>query len=499
MARGHGVKTLCVVVFVGLVYFATGELALSLPTLDTEPAPFCGHYTFPNPVFSGLQHAIQNCRGHENVVRTESSLPVSISYTSAQGTLTADGYIVLAVIVSTGRAFSTTGTLYFRLFSREIPYYPNKEPQPEHYDYSWDFPANSSLQTHVFQVLPDCYVNGTDISLLVRFDYTANSGDLDNLYIGVIALLIETDPPTVCKSAPTPAPTLIPTPTPPVSDVWGDPHFRTFDGVGVTYAQCGDYVLSRPNGPVGESGATVQYHGRFCARGNEASSTCAVGYLSSMETNISKAEVYAMGKAFKLLVDGKGILLPAQAMYTSRNGLTIERNGQVYEFLCPTGTRTEVFLQTENGFNYLDLSLTLSSIISSGNLVGLLGSHDGDVDNEISYRDGRPWHLGHGLSYVTAVDQPSLNDVQQSWAVQQDETIFTLSPLQSQAQCAQKHNSARKLLVMQKDTAAVLEATKACELRNLQGLYLKTCIFDYLATGGSVSFMGSSALFASRS
>mmetsp|Transcript_34009 Transcript_34009/g.55095 ORF Transcript_34009/g.55095 Transcript_34009/m.55095 type:complete len:472 (-) Transcript_34009:49-1464(-) len=440
---------------------------------DCKPAVFCGQNKLPGNVFDQKQCAARYCDGNGSV-SVSTGIPESISYTLGTGVIDQDGTVYVAVLASI-EGSDMMGNIYVKIGADTIPHAFNAEPEYSSYDFMFTFPADNG--PHLFAI-PGCFPINTTVAIMVTFDFTNYPMFENSLYLGLYAFVSEVP----CSGNGGNAPE--PTSPPVIVDVWGDPHLKTVDGMGVTYALCGDYVLA--------SGVQFSYQARFCPRGNEAASTCALALLCRGPDESSLLEVYSLGDSIKLMIDGHEISIPRKGSFTTK-GLSIGRDVDKYTMGCGHLVKVKVFLRDDMGMNYLDASLEMARDAAlSERLVGLLGTLDGKMDNDIVYRDGRVWNAGHGLDYVSAVEQPSLNEVQSSWAVQLSERMFTLRPKDSNAECRRSDNLRRKLMAAHMDESVMGEATAECRGMNLEGMYLRTCIFDYIATGGSQSFLASS-------
>jgi len=119
---------------------------------------------------------------------------------------------------------------------------------------------------------------------------------------------------------------------------------------------------------------------------------------------------------------------------------------------------------------------------------GLLGSSKSIVD-----RSGKEWNPGHGLDYLSTVEHPSLLDVQESWIVSSGEALFRLTTADSDAVC---NSFARHKLLSSKmiDPVETSEAADLCKAEGMTGVYLRTCMFDYIATGDKAFIKNAAAL-----
>mmetsp|Transcript_45701 Transcript_45701/g.74548 ORF Transcript_45701/g.74548 Transcript_45701/m.74548 type:complete len:483 (-) Transcript_45701:484-1932(-) len=274
-------------------------------------------------------------------------------------------------------------------------------------------------------------------------------------------------------------------PEPANPSVFGDPHIRTFDGLTATYIGCGDVVMAE------SEDKSLMYQSRHCMRGNDASSTCAVALRCEEDADIM--ELYATGNEAKVFVGGKQWRMPSISEFNAQ-GLSIERSDTVYTLTCALGTKLSVLVREAGDVNYLDVEFAAPGDMY-GKIAGLMGRWDADKENDISMRDGKIWNHGHGLDYVNAVEHPSLADVEESWRVQPEESLFKMTAKQSGAECTNFGN--RKLMnIAQKSGNEDLntKAMKACSAVGMSGVWLRTCMFDFIASGGDSRFVINHAL-----
>mmetsp|Transcript_27659 Transcript_27659/g.44968 ORF Transcript_27659/g.44968 Transcript_27659/m.44968 type:complete len:477 (+) Transcript_27659:193-1623(+) len=394
--------------------------------------------------------------------------PIGNLYSIGQAEVPAGHRLVLTTEISTGLP-NEPSFVYLNDVVGYVHYTYGQFPIPGSYTY-----YTTVTQNNISQSVgpPICYSEDTLVGVLLITSYYMNAAMPNNGATVLVKMGVEP-----CVATPTPAPM-----------VFGDPHLRTFDGLGVTYVDCGDYVLAQS--PVGGG---LMYQSRFCRRGNDASSTCAVAVQCTSEADT--AEVYTLGLRSLLLVAGRAIRLPRHSVYNAA-AVTIEHDNEQFDLRCDSGAVVSLFVRTDADQNYVDASLHLSPAYK-GQTDGLLGIWDGKAENDVAFRNGRGWSDGHGLDYISAIDHPSIADVQSSWLVTPEEDLFSLTAKQSEAECGAR-SLRRILLGLKEDGVTKADAEKACTGLGMQGVYLQTCMFDYVATGGSTKFISNTADFLKR-
>eukprot|EP00276_Gloeochaete_wittrockiana_P001588 CAMPEP_0184676698 /NCGR_PEP_ID=MMETSP0308-20130426/88486_1 /TAXON_ID=38269 /ORGANISM="Gloeochaete witrockiana, Strain SAG 46.84" /LENGTH=395 /DNA_ID=CAMNT_0027124547 /DNA_START=483 /DNA_END=1670 /DNA_ORIENTATION=- len=252
-------------------------------------------------------------------------------------------------------------------------------------------------------------------------------------------------------------------------NVIGDPHLTLLSGLVVTYVGCSDSVLLHD----APSGFNLQ--ARYCMRGGDASSTCAVALRCPYDNSVF--EVYALPTSVKARLSNEDLVLKGEQSWTS-GALTLDRKTGSFVATCSSGVSIEVTLREASAGLYFDLSI---SGVRSRTAAGLLGSFGSNMDEGIVYRNGNTWNAGHGLDYVSAVDHPELHNVQDSWNVLPHENLFSLTSVQSSSTC---HTSQRRTLMQAAlaDDNVAATAEEACRASGLSGVTLRLCIFDFAAS-----------------
>jgi len=230
--------------------------------------------------------------------------------------------------------------------------------------------------------------------------------------------------------------------------------------------------------------------GRYCMRDSagQGSSTCGLALRCSAKD--VAVEVYALKAEVLTVVGGRR----AQLNYVGASDSFIERTQTGFIMRCEGRLKVNVHIRESSSALYFDISTQMYPSMFD-RVHGLLGTYSSTP--AIVYRSGQEWNPGHGMDYLSAVEHPTLAEVQASWAVQGDEMIFSLSETDSQAVCNQIGSHARRsLLSEQLKSDRASEGLRLCEAKGLKGNMLRACAFDYVATA-DISFV-ENAFLANR-
>lgn len=255
----------------------------------------------------------------------------------------------------------------------------------------------------------------------------------------------------------------------------------TIDGLTATYLGSGDFVLMH-NSVTGFS-----YHVRHCVRGNAAgSSTCAVAVKCHKDAAV--AEIHSTGSSVIVKSAGQEVEVPVGQTLDGQGFKIVRESDKKFVTACRVGDGEEfaltVFVQEASGHNYLDTTTKVPEAFK-GQLKGLAGEWDDNKENDIAFRDGRVYENAAGHSYLSAVEHPVLDEIQQSWAVTEEEKMFTIGFAEDKQWTAAGR---RRFLLSVGETGVSEVANKFCESLNLSAVWHKACIFDYIATGGDEKF-----------
>jgi len=196
----------------------------------------------------------------------------------------------------------------------------------------------------------------------------------------------------------------------------------------VTYVNAGDHILAKGMNSVSD----FMWQARFCMRGTDAASvTCATALKCS--NGADTVEVYALKKEVHIYIGGKRVLDDGKQQY---KGVGMEWHVKENAFLFKCNEGSAIFVKVNSGakgVKYLDVNAKLAERLFK-NVNGLLGQWNLEVEDDVSFSDGTIWNPHHGLDYVSGVEHPSIADVQSSWLVQSDQSLFSLDPPASEAE-----------------------------------------------------------------
>jgi len=261
----------------------------------------------------------------------------------------------------------------------------------------------------------------------------------------------------------------------------------------VTYLKCGDHIVAK------STDNQLQYHARHCIRGDDGSggsATCAVALRCSATAPVFEA--YLIGKELRIYTNGVFTAIPSGTKFTLAKSFELLRvpENDMLDVTCTQyseeGHPPKLRIYTRYarvGDPYFDAQLFLSTAYYQ-KMTGLLGTWDSNPNNDVVFPDGKIWNPGHGLDYADAVTYPTLDAVQDSWAVPKGDSLFTLEAEDSQMACPtqssvfghRRHVMGSRLNGLSWD-AAVATARMTCKSLGLEGVFLRTCQFDFLSTG----------------
>jgi len=269
-------------------------------------------------------------------------------------------------------------------------------------------------------------------------------------------------------------------------NVQGDPHVRTLDGLTATYLSCGDYTLLEHVEPA----YGLQFQARHCLRDGFGSSTCAIAVRCSAGADVF--ELYTMDTTAVLVLNGIQRKAHTANVVITAKDITVTRKATSFIIKCESsGFVVTAHMREAESALYLDTAVRLPDSFYAKTR-GLMGSWDGDRENDLMTRDGAVWNEGHGLDYVSAIEHPGIEDIERSWLVDGEDNLFTMNRVESKADCSSKsslHKAAMFSSFADVNDKMHTIARRTCETAGLQGAFLNTCVFDYIASKGSEQFV----------
>jgi len=222
------------------------------------------------------------------------------------------------------------------------------------------------------------------------------------------------------------------------------------------------------------------WQARFCYRGTEAASfTCATALRCDAQSEV--VEVYALKGRVHVYIAERLITPVKEPVALKGASLSWDGKTRSITVQCAQGSRLIVDLRTVVGnITYLDVHTNLANSMLN-NVNGLLGIWNSVAGDDITDRTGFVWNAGHGLEYVNGVDHPSIAEVQSSWLVREDESLFSLSPLKSEASFvppASHSFRSRQLLQTRASGDDMRIARELCTKLGMTGTWVETCAFD---------------------
>ena len=182
----------------------------------------------------------------------------------------------------------------------------------------------------------------------------------------------------------------------------GDPHIRTFDGLGYSFQATGEFTLFR----------TKDGSSEFQVRQEPWQSSTTVSVNTAVTARLGDATVgvYA-GQATPLLINGKAVTLAAGQSIAAGTG-SVYFNGSAYTITDESGNG--VWARARSSFINLRPFINNDS---RGQVEGLLGNADGNRLNDFTLRDG------------TVLSQPLpetqlYGEFADAWRIDQSDSLF---------------------------------------------------------------------------
>lgn len=160
-----------------------------------------------------------------------------------------------------------------------------------------------------------------------------------------------------------------------VCTVFGDPHYKTFDGRVFNFQGSCKYLLTRDCGPTGSS-STSNSNSSFSIRiTNDARDTVAFSWLRTVTVRLADTKVSLLQK-MRVKVDGKRVNLP----YIKLGVLSVMQDG--YRVILRTNEGARILW---DGVSFLELTVPARM---AGQMCGLCGNFNGDRRDDLIGRHG---------------------------------------------------------------------------------------------------------------
>lgn len=250
----------------------------------------------------------------------------------------------------------------------------------------------------------------------------------------------------------------------------GEPHMTTFDQHTYDLQLVGEFVFAE------SEDFTVHM------RTAPASASANVSMITAISGEVG-GEQFSLEAGREDLLWWNGEPSPQRPIDLEFEGGSAYEHGGVLEISGPEGARLII---TRLGGRNFDVMLDSGSV---SDWVGLLGSSDGDAENDLTSRDGEVVELD--------ADTDELYDVfGESWRVSAGESLFDYGAGEDTATFTDLSFPDTHVTIDDLDPAEVTIAEALCEFAGITDpQLLEWCIFDYAATG-DISFI-TSAMFSS--
>jgi RHS repeat-associated protein len=189
----------------------------------------------------------------------------------------------------------------------------------------------------------------------------------------------------------------------------GDPHLKTLDGVKYDFQAAGEFSLVKSTTDDFEV-QTRQEHWR-------GKTNVSVNTAIALKLGGQQIEFY-LNAPDSVIINGNSTAITNNLSYVIGQNL-IAHNGNKYTVISGNGDQINISFQSD----YINVSVALADN-RKGNVVGLLGNYNGNVNDEFALRDGTL--IGGSIS-----NQRLYTDYGKSWSVTQPESLFDYAPGQN--------------------------------------------------------------------
>ncbi len=198
-----------------------------------------------------------------------------------------------------------------------------------------------------------------------------------------------------------------------VGNVFGDPHVRTFDGIGYDMQTVGEFIYVDMPAPLGDVQARFT---PWAETSRRLSGVLAV----AVDLGASKVEINATGE---LLIDGQPETVEVDSTLDLGDGAAIHRTGPREHTLVWPGTGQRADLKVSSYGRFMNLGMRLPDSLS-GEVLGLLGNADGNLNNDFTGRNGTVLAARPTATLI----HTSFAD---NWRISDEESLFTYEPGES--------------------------------------------------------------------
>ncbi|MDD1433189.1 VWD domain-containing protein, partial [Dolichospermum sp. ST_sed6] len=189
----------------------------------------------------------------------------------------------------------------------------------------------------------------------------------------------------------------------------GDPHLKTLDGVKYDFQAAGEFTLVKSTTDDFEV-QTRQEHWR-------GKTNISVNTAIALKLGGQQIEFY-LNAPDSTIINGNSTTIANNLSYVIGQNL-IAHNDNKYTVISDNGDQINISFQSD----YINVSVDLANN-RKGNIVGLLGNYNGNVNDEFALRDGTL--IGGSISKARLY-----GDYGKSWSVTQPDSLFDYAPGQN--------------------------------------------------------------------
>lgn len=244
----------------------------------------------------------------------------------------------------------------------------------------------------------------------------------------------------------------------------GDPHLRTFDGVGYSFQAVGEFILFRT-----EDGRST-----FQVRQEPWGNSDSVSVNTALSTRLGEDIVgLYVGQDNPLIVNGVPATLAAGQSLSIGTGM-VSRDGSAYIITDDQGNG--VWARPSTTQNFMNLRPFVCND-QAGDIEGLLGNADGERANDFTLRDGRV--LAQPLAQTQLY-----GEFADSWRISQDESLFVYAEDESTETFTDRRFPANAITLADLDPQARTAAEALAEAAGLEpgSFTFETTVIDIALT-----------------